>query len=657
MTFRTFLTAALAALLATGLLGCGPDDTEPTTAAHLVAISVTPANAQVARNSSEQFRATGIYSDHATRDLTDSVTWQSSDASVVSMSNAGPSKGQGTCAAAGAAMITATLDGVSGSTGVTVTGATLVSLDITPVQPSIARGTQQQFTATGTYSDNSVQNLTASVTWRSSSTSVATISDNAGSKGRATGTATGSSTISATSGSVTASATLTVTPATLTSISVTPKSVSIAAGQTRQFSVTGTYSDNSTQDLTTTATWSSSNPGVASASNAAGSKGLYTALSAGVTTVTAASGALTNSTTLTVSPATLVSIAITPVNPSVARGTGRQFTATGTYSDNSTQDLTSSVAWYSSNTAVATISNAAGSKGLATSVATGSTTITAASGSVSATTTLTVTPATLMSLAITPINPSIARGTGRQFTATGTYSDNSTQNITSSVTWSSSNTAVATISNASGSKGLATSVATGSTVITAVSGSVSATTNLTVTQATLVSIAVAPANRSLTSGATAQYTATGTYTDASTQDLTASVTWSSSNSGVASVSNAAGSKGLASGIAAGTATITATSGSVSGSGSITVTAGTGSIALAWDAVTTYSDGSPVTDLAGYRLYYGTTSGSYANSVDVGNLTSYTINNVPSGVYYIVVTVRNLSGAESGYSNEVSKTVP
>ncbi|GFE56828.1 DUF3443 family protein [Geobacter sp. AOG1] len=85
----------------------------------------------------------------------------------------------------------------------------------------------------------------------------------------------------------------------------------------------------------------------------------------------------------------LVSIAITPSNPSIAVATTQQFTATGAYSDNTKQDLTASVTWSSSNTSVATI---VGTTGLATSVAIGSTTITAALGGISGTTTLTVSP-------------------------------------------------------------------------------------------------------------------------------------------------------------------------------------------------------------------------------------------------------------------------
>jgi hypothetical protein len=81
----------------------------------------------------------------------------------------------------------------------------------------------------------------------------------------------------------------------------------------------------------------------------------------------------------------------------------------------------------------------------------------------------------LVSVAVTPVNPSIAIGATQQFTATGTYSDNSTQNMTASVTWSSSDTTKATISNT----GLATVVAAGTVTITATSGSISGNTTLT----------------------------------------------------------------------------------------------------------------------------------------------------------------------------------
>jgi hypothetical protein len=173
-----------------------------------------------------------------------------------------------------------------------------------------------------------------------------------------------------------------------------------------------------------------------------------------------------------------------------------------------------------------------------------------------------------------------------------------------------------------------------------------------------VSIAITPANPSIADGTTRQFMATGTYSDSTTQNLTTSVTWSSSNTGVATVSNATGSKGLATGVAAGTTTITAVSGGVSGTTSLTVTAPvTGSATLGWSASTTNVDGTPLTDLAGYKIYYGTSSGSYSKVIDVGNITTFVVNNLTAGTYYFTVTAYNIYGSESGYSNEASKIIP
>lgn len=94
------------------------------------------------------------------------------------------------------------------------------------------------------------------------------------------------------------------------------------------------------------------------------------------------------------------------------------------------------------------------------------------------------TPPTLVSLAVTPTNPSIAAGKQQQFTATGTYSDDTHQDLTGSATWTSSASSVATIS----SSGLAAAVAVGSTTIQATSGSINDSTSLTVASQPLVSL-------------------------------------------------------------------------------------------------------------------------------------------------------------------------
>ena len=550
----TIISASLGAVSASTTL--------TVTSATLVSIEVTPTNPSVANGLSETLQATGVYTDHSTHDLTSSVTWSSSVAGVASVSNTPGSNGLATTATPGSTTITAMLGATSGSTNLTVTAATLVSLGVTPANPTIAKGLKSQFIAIGTYTDNSTQILTAQVDWSSSDPTVATVSNALGYDGFGVGLNPGSVTITATLAGASASTILTVTPATLVSIGVTPANPSIANGLTSQFAATGVYTDNSTQDLTASVAWTSSDPTVVSISNASASHGLATGVSPGSVAITAASGSVSGSTNLTVTPAALVSIALIPANPSIANGTQQQFAATGTYTDTSTHDLTAVVTWSASDTTVATISNASGSNGLATSVGQGSVTITATLGTIAGATGLTVTPAALVSIAVIPANASIANGTGQQFAATGTYTDNSTQPLTTAVNWSSSDTTVASISNASGSNGLASSTGQGAATISATLGTISGSTGLTVTAATLVSIAITPLSPSITDGTTQQFTATGTYTDNSTQNLTASVTWTSSDTTIASVSNAAASSGLATAAGVGTTSIGAALGAV-----------------------------------------------------------------------------------------------
>ncbi len=169
---------------------------------------------------------------------------------------------------------------------------------------------------------------------------------------------------------------------------------------------------------------------------------------------------------------TIVSIALSPASATVKPEATQQFTATATYGNNSTGDVTSSVTWTSSATNVATIN----SSGLATAVALGTTTITAKSGSVTGTGTMTVTNKTITSITVNPANSILTSGQQQQFTATAIYSDGSIGDISSSVSWSSTESAIATITNT----GLVTAVSTGSTTIGASLNGITGTTLLTV---------------------------------------------------------------------------------------------------------------------------------------------------------------------------------
>lgn len=81
------------------------------------------------------------------------------------------------------------------------------------------------------------------------------------------------------------------------------------------------------------------------------------------------------------------------------------------------------------------------------------------------------------------------------------------------------------------------------------------------------------------------------------------------------------------------------------------TPSSGTAILEWDAVV-------ASNLASYRIHYGTVSGSYPQTIEAGTTTTYTLDNLGRGSrYYFVVTAVDTSGQESGHSNEVSKDIP
>ncbi len=170
----------------------------------------------------------------------------------------------------------------------------------------------------------------------------------------------------------------------------------------------------------------------------------------------------------------LTSITVTPDSPGIPKGLTQQLTATGLFSDTSTADLTASVSWTSDNPSIATVTT---DSGLAQSLRQGSAVITATSGSVAGSTTLSVTPAVLESVSITP-NPALSGvGIVRQLTATGTYSDGTTANVTNVANWTSNSSAVATVGPTTG---FVTGVSLGSTAISAMIGSTTDTALLTI---------------------------------------------------------------------------------------------------------------------------------------------------------------------------------
>jgi len=118
-------------------------------------------NPSIAKGTTVQLIATGIYSDGTTQDLTDSASWTSAPAGIATVDPGGLLTGK----AVGTATVTAMQDKVSGSTTVTVTDATLTSIVVTPATSSITNGTTVQLTATCKFSDSTQENCTNQADW------------------------------------------------------------------------------------------------------------------------------------------------------------------------------------------------------------------------------------------------------------------------------------------------------------------------------------------------------------------------------------------------------------------------------------------------------------------------------------------------------------
>lgn len=362
---------------------------------------------------------------------------------------------------------------------------------------------------------------------------------------------------------------------TVSSIVISPASQSQNVSQTIGFSATATFSNGQSGDITTSATWNTSNSAIASLFSLTATENVK-CVSVGTVQISASYGGTASGSTplacIGVLPPTptLVSITVAPNNPSVAVGQSVAMTATGTFSDGSTQNITATSAWTSGTPSKATVGPLTTTEAV-NCIAGGTSVITATSGVISGNSTLTCN-AVLSSIAVTPASPSIVAGTGIGFIATGTYSDGSKQDVTTTSTWGSSSTSIASLGALTTQQSV-NGLSAGSSTISATVGSVSGNTTLTVTSPgppppTLSSITVTPSIPTVNVNSLLGFKATGHYSDGSNQDVTSSAIWTSGTPATATVQAAANPQNVKC-IANGTSVITAAVGAVNGNTTLT----------------------------------------------------------------------------------------
>ena len=421
----------------------------------LQSLSISPAVLPpVPIGSTVKFTASGINSDGSSSPVP--INWSSSDPTILSF-GAG---GLATAKLQGTVVVTATSGFVTGTTIVTVTPTPLKTgaggFTITALTPAPAVGQTQQLVATFVYADGTTQDVTKLVAWDSTAKPKATVSD----AGLVSGVGSGSANVTATLAALTTTPALpapsfpvTVGIATRVAINIFPGSVVVQKSKVVTFTAIETLSDGTTKQVVG-GTWSCSNTAITTIAPNGGdpNKEDATAVAIGSATISVTSGAFSASATLNVTAATLNSILITPVNPTVAANNPAkiipalqlQLNALGIYSDGTHTDLTQAVGWVSSASADASVDP---NTGVVTGINAGKTpTMTASFQGVSATTSVAVTAPVPLSIAITPDPVNLASGGSKPLKATGTLSDGSTTDLTTTAAWNTSAPNVANVS-------------------------------------------------------------------------------------------------------------------------------------------------------------------------------------------------------------------
>jgi hypothetical protein len=402
--------------------------------------------------------------------------------------------------------------GVSRTAGAVSAGspAKLLYVSVSSPSASIAAGAALKLTATANMSngDNSV--VSSAVTWSSADTSLATISGD----GTVTTLKPGLVKLSASNGDKSGAFELNITDAVLQSLSA-PLAVAEALplGLTRTMSLIGKYSDGSEKTLSSGVTWTVSNDKASVDAN-----GNLTARGIGDVVVTGTIAGVSKDIPLTVSNAVLQSLAISRqdgASGSVAVGRTVALKAIGQFSDNTNSNVANDVTWTVSNDNVSV-----GTGGVVTTSKVGSAKVSARSGNVVSEFDLTVGPAELASLSISPVT-SMAEGLNKDLTLTGTYTDGTTSASLVNVTWSSADSSKVTVAT----NGNVTGKGVGAVKVTATIGGVSTDVTVTVTEPVAKSLTATPLLISIANGAETVINSLATLTNDAVVAVAKSVNW------------------------------------------------------------------------------------------------------------------------------------
>ena len=288
-----FLTLSLVPALAIACSDTPEVDPGPATSKTVQSLELRFDFAAVPLGQATQWRAFGKYDDGTEADITDEVTWTSSDANVAAMSDQEDQRGLLITVGEGRTAVAAALGTMSTSKLFEVKPPEVASLEIQPTGQTLGIGKNVQLTATARNTDDSRTVVTDEVTWTSSNEAVARIS--ATDVGYFVTFGKGDTTITATyPGGITATAMFSVTDAAVDRITLDPENPRIETGSNLRVKATGIYTDQTVLDITQLVTWTVSDPAILSVN----SSGVVTGLMSGSADVIATYDGVSQQTTV-----------------------------------------------------------------------------------------------------------------------------------------------------------------------------------------------------------------------------------------------------------------------------------------------------------------------------------------------------------------------
>ncbi len=371
-------------------------------------------------------------------DVTGQVAWSSSDLTIAAVD----ASGLVSTAAAGSALLVASLEGKTASATLQVSDAILLSLELTPSQLQVPLGVALSALVKGTFSDGSVVDLTSQVSWGAPGSGLVVVTP-----GQFRASAKGLARLQASFQEREATADVLVTDAVATALQL-GSARSLAAlpkGTLARIVATASFTDGTALDVTADVTWSSDALAIAAVEGV-----MVRAVGVGATRLLGSYQGRSSSLDVTVTEAEVVALSVRPPLATAPAGDFVALSATATYSDGSSGDVTDQVTWSSLDPVAVQLSNRLNEHGHAFGLIRGAQTVVTAqlpSAGLSATTLVQVgAPAVRgyrIDQALSVARRTVTAGADLQLSATATYTDGTTASATAQLVWVSFSPSVA----------------------------------------------------------------------------------------------------------------------------------------------------------------------------------------------------------------------